>query len=94
MPPANTDAMRKNQRAYWRRTRQLTVQLLSVWFVVTVGTIFFARELSSVTFFGWPVSFYMAAQGCGLIFLAIVAIYAWRMQKIEQRFQRENDHVQ
>ncbi len=94
MPPANTDAMRKNQRAYWRRTRQLTVQLLSVWFVVTVGTIFFARELSSVTFFGWPVSFYMAAQGCGLIFLAIVAIYAWRMQKIDQLLKHDNDHVQ
>jgi putative solute:sodium symporter small subunit len=82
------------QTAYWRRTRQLTIKLLGVWFAVTLGTIFFARELSDVTFFGWPFSFYMAAQGTTLVYLIIVGIYAWRMRQLEQTFQGEHTDVQ
>jgi putative solute:sodium symporter small subunit len=66
--------------AYWQHTRRLTVWLLLAWFLVTFGIIFFARELSSVTLFGWPFSFYMAAQGTVLIYVMIVAVYAWRMR--------------
>jgi putative solute:sodium symporter small subunit len=69
---------------YWRRTRRLTLQLLLVWFLVTFGVIFFARELSGLTLFGWPLSFYMAAQGATLIYVVIVAVYAWRMQRLDE----------
>jgi putative solute:sodium symporter small subunit len=68
---------------YWRRTRRLTLQLLLVCFLVTFGVIFFARELSGLTLFGWPLSFYIAAQGATLIYVAIVAVYAWRMQRLD-----------
>jgi putative solute:sodium symporter small subunit len=29
-----------------------------------------------LTVFGWPLSFYMAAQGAALIYLAILGVYA------------------
>jgi len=74
---------------YWRHTQRLTVQLLFVWLFVTIVTIFFARELSGVTLFGWPFSFYMAAQGATLIYLLIVGIYAWRMRGLEKTFNLE-----
>jgi len=38
-----------------------------------------------MTLFGWPLSFYMAAQGLVVIYLIIVAVYTWQMQ----RFDRE-----
>lgn len=88
-PVKSTIPTRKT--AYWRRTRQLTVKLLVLWFLVTLGTIFFARELSTVSLFGWPLSFYMAAQGTALIYLIIVGIYAWRMRKLEKTFV--SDHT-
>ncbi|MGZ3159470.1 MAG: DUF4212 domain-containing protein [Burkholderiaceae bacterium] len=88
--PAKT-TMPIKKTAYWRRTRQLTVKLLAVWFVVTLGTVFFARELSSVVLFGWPLSFYMAAQGTTLAYLIIVGIYAWRMRQFEKTFN--GDHT-
>jgi putative solute:sodium symporter small subunit len=46
--------------------------------------IFFARELAGFTFFGWPVSFYMAAQGTTLIYVGIVGCYAWRMRRFDR----------
>jgi putative solute:sodium symporter small subunit len=85
--PADTIPIK--QTAYWRRTRQLTVKLLAVWFAVTIGTIFFARELSGMTFFGWPLSFYMAAQGATLVYLIIVGIYAWRMRQLEKNLVKD-----
>jgi putative solute:sodium symporter small subunit len=81
------------QTAYWRRTRQLTVKLLAVWFVVTIATIFFARELSGFTFFGWPFSFYMAAQGATLVYLVIVGVYAWRMRQLERNFAKDHTNA-
>ncbi|MGC8050168.1 DUF4212 domain-containing protein, partial [Salmonella enterica] len=51
--------------------------------------IYFARELDRVHLFGWPVSFYMAAQGMMLIYLAIVVLYVRRMRRIEQLVRRE-----
>lgn len=77
-------AMPAARDAYWRRTKRLTLQLMLVWGGVTFGVIFFARELSTMTLFGWPVSFYMAAQGAILIYLALVAAYAWCMRRLDR----------
>lgn len=79
--------------AYWRQSRRLILQLLLVWFLVTFGVIFFARELSHVRFFGWPFSFYMAAQGATLIYVAIVAVYAWRMRRLDKMLKDDGGNV-
>jgi putative solute:sodium symporter small subunit len=88
--PSKPDVARA--RTHWQRVRRLTAILLLAWFVVTFGVVFFARELSAFTLFGWPLSFYMAAQGTILIYLAIVAIYAWRMHRLDQA-DSEEDHA-
>jgi putative solute:sodium symporter small subunit len=75
----------QRRAALWRRTRRLTMTLLAVWFGVTFAAIFFARELAGLTLFGWSVSFYMAAQGALLIYLAIVGISALAMRALEAR---------
>ena len=69
---------------YWRRVRLLTLGLLAVWFAVSFGVVFFARELSALSILGWPVSFYMAAQGATLIYLAIIVVYALVMKKLDR----------
>ena len=75
----------RRRSALWRRTRRLTMALLAIWFGVTVAAIFFARELAGLTLFGWSVSFYIAAQGALLAYLAIVGIYALVMKALEAR---------
>lgn len=73
----------------WHRTRRMTGWLLALWFLATFFFIYFARELDQVHLFGWPISFYMAAQGMMLIYLAIVVLYVRRMRRIEQLVRRE-----
>lgn len=72
------------RNTYWRRVRLLTAALVVVWFLLTFGVVFFARELSGFTLFGWPFSFYMAAQGLILLYLAIIALYVKRMRRLDQ----------
>lgn len=74
----------KTSRPYWRRTKKLTSILLLVWCVLTFGVLFFARELASLHFFGWPFSFYMAAQGLTLIYVLILGIFSFYSHRIEQ----------
>lgn len=69
---------------HWTRTRHVTLLLLVLWSCVTVLVIFRARELSGIRFFGWPLSFYMAAQGCVLVYLALIGLYAWSMEWIDR----------
>ena len=71
-----------NHRQYWRKTRALTALLLLVWFAVTFGVSYFARSLN-FTFFGWPFSFWMGAQGALLVYCGIVGFYAWYMNRLD-----------
>jgi len=39
-----------------------------------------------MTVFGWPLSFYLAAQGASLVYLAIIGAYAWQMRRLDRRY--------
>jgi putative solute:sodium symporter small subunit len=71
-----------NHQAYWRKNLRITAILLGIWFVVTYVMAYFARDLS-FNFFGWPFSFYMAAQGSLAIYVAIIWFYANYMNKLD-----------
>lgn len=71
---------------YWRRNLLVTGVLLAIWFVVTFVVIWFARELNSVTFLGFPLGFYMAAQGSLVIYVLIIGYYAWYMGKLDKEY--------
>ena len=90
--PLNSQTTMLNRHQYWQRTRRLTFILLTVWFLVTFGVILFARQLSGLTLFGWSVSYYMAAQGTILVYVAIVGFYTWRMSKLDKRLERGDDN--
>ena len=70
------------QRRYWRKTLQLTAGLLLIWFLVSFVATYFARELS-FTFFGWPFSFWLGAQGGLLVYGLIIGFYAWAMHRLD-----------
>jgi putative solute:sodium symporter small subunit len=70
-------------RSYWTKNLKITAVLLIIWFIATFVMIFFARELAAINFFGWPLSFYMAAQGSLIIYVAIIGFYAVYMRKLD-----------
>jgi putative solute:sodium symporter small subunit len=69
---------------YWRRNIALTGVLLAIWFVATFVVGYFAVPLSRINFFGWPLSFYMAAQGSLIIYVLIIWYYARRMGQLDR----------
>jgi putative solute:sodium symporter small subunit len=70
---------------YWRANLRITGILLAIWFVVTFVVGFFARELN-FTFFGWPFSFWVAAQGALIVYVVIIWYYARHMNRLDEQF--------
>ena len=73
-------------RTYWRRNLVLTAVLLSIWFVVTYVMAWFAPQLNQFHFFGFPLGYYMAAQGSLVIYVLLIAFYAWRMNRLDREY--------
>lgn len=75
----------EGHRLYWRKNLTITAALLFVWFLVTYGVGFYARDLN-FNFFGWPFSFWMGAQGALVVYVLIIWFYARYMNKLDQEF--------
>ena len=73
-------------KEYWRRNMKLTGILLFIWFAATFIMGYYARELAEINFFGWPLSFYMGAQGSLIIYVVIIWYYARAMGKLDEEF--------
>jgi putative solute:sodium symporter small subunit len=71
---------------YWRKNLAITSVLLAIWFVVTFAIGWFARELSSITVLGFPLPFYMGAQGSLIIYVLIILYYANYMNKLDVEY--------
>jgi len=71
---------------YWRKNLVITAVLLAVWFVATFVEAWYARELNQITFLGFPLGFYMSAQGSLIIYVVIIYIYAKYMRKLDLEY--------
>jgi putative solute:sodium symporter small subunit len=76
----------EKHKEYWSKNLTLTAILLSIWFVVTFVMAYFARDLNSINFFGWPLAFYMGAQGSLIIYVVIIWYYARAMNKMDDEY--------
>ena len=72
----------ERQRRYWRKTQRLTAALLMIWFLVSFVATYFARDLN-FSFFGWPFSFWLGAQGGPLLYGLIIGFCAWAMHRLD-----------
>jgi putative solute:sodium symporter small subunit len=73
--------------AYWRSTLRLSAGLLGVWLLVTLAVCLFGPSLT-FGFFGWPFGFWATAQGALLVFCAIVWVYAFAMDRLDEAHGR------
>ncbi|HOB00860.1 MAG TPA: DUF4212 domain-containing protein [Casimicrobium huifangae] len=72
-------------REYWRRNLLITLVLMAIWFVVTFVVGYAARDLS-FSFFGWPFSFWMGAQGALIVYVALIWYYARTMNRLDREY--------
>ena len=81
------DLTERQKQEYWRYNVTLTTVLLVIWFVVTfVISGLMGGWLNHVSFLGFPLGYYMAAQGSLAIFVVEIAVYAYLMNKKDLEF--------
>ena len=68
---------------YWHKNLVVTAILLFIWFVVTFVEGWYARELNAITILGFPLGFYMSAQGSLAIYVVIICYYQHFMNKLD-----------
>ena len=71
---------------YWRKNLVITAILLFIWFVVTFVEAWYARELNQFSFLGFPLGFYMSAQGSLIIYVVLIGVYAWYMNRLDVEY--------
>jgi putative solute:sodium symporter small subunit len=78
-----TPEMRK---AHWAKTKSLTITVLVIWFIFSFVVHWFADSLNAFTFIGFPLGFYMAAQGSLAIVVVLIFWLVHRQGKIDEEF--------
>lgn len=77
----------QQRQAYWRYNVRLTIVLLIIWFVTAyIVSGLAAGWLNQVTLLGFPLGYYMAAQGSLAIFVIEIAMYAYLMNKRDRQY--------
>lgn len=78
---------------YWSANLRITGILLFIWFFVTFVLGYFARDLT-FTFFGWPFSFWVGAQGALIVYCVIIWFYARYMNNLDNEYGVQEDEVE
>jgi putative solute:sodium symporter small subunit len=80
-----TMQLTERHQEYWGKNLRITGLLLALWFLVTFVLLYFARDLT-FSFFGWPFSFWVAAQGALIVYCLIIWYYARYMNNLDKEY--------
>lgn len=85
--------MKPEQRAaYWRANLRILAVCMAIWFVVSYGFgILFVEQLNRITIGGFPLGFWFAQQGSIYVFVLLIFFYAWRMNRVDQKYDVHED---
>ncbi len=82
----------ENRAAYWRANLRLVAFCMAIWFLCSYGFgILLVDQLNAIRFGGFKLGFWFAQQGSIYVFVALIFFYAWRMNKIDQKYDVHED---
>jgi len=87
-------AARGGAREYWRRNLRYVAALLAVWFAVSFGAgILFVEPLNRVRIpgTGFPLGFWFAQQGSIYVFVVLIFVYVWLMNRLDREFDVDEE---
>jgi len=77
----------KNLNEYWQKNLKILAVLLLVWFLVSYGCgILFAEALNVYKIGGFPLGFWFAQQGSIYVFVILIFIYVWFMNRLDKEY--------
>ena len=81
--PLNSD----RASAYWRANVRLIVSLLAIWGTVALGFgVLLVDLLNQYRIGRVPLGFWFAQQGSIYVFVVLVFVYAWRMDRLDRKY--------
>jgi putative solute:sodium symporter small subunit len=83
-PPPTIDPA--TAQAYWRKTSGLMWTMLAIWLFASFIVHLFAPSLNPIHILGFPLGFYMAAQGSLIIFVLQLVWFARAQNRIDEEF--------
>ena len=75
-----------NIERHWEKTKGLMMLTLAIWFVFSIVIFMFGEGLNNSSFLGYPLAYYMCAQGSIIIFVVLIFWFANRQEKIDEEF--------
>lgn len=77
----------QQRQEYWRKNLRLMAVLLVIWALVSFGAgILFVEPLNNIEMLGYPLGFWFAQQGSIITFVILIAVYVWRMDKLDASY--------
>lgn len=82
----------EKNKAYWRKNLQYLAILLGIWFITSyLCSVVFVEQLDKIRIGGCPLGFYFAQQASIWIFVELIFVYAWLMNRLERRYSQHED---
>tara|TARA_X000000368_G_scaffold137179_1_gene107847 strand:- start:375 stop:635 length:261 start_codon:yes stop_codon:yes gene_type:complete len=75
-----------NKERHWEKTKGLMIITLAIWFVFSIVIFMFGEGLNNSSFLGYPLAYYMCAQGSIVVFVVLIFWFANRQEKIDEEF--------
>lgn len=77
----------KALKDYWKKNLQYLLILLGIWFLVSYGAgILFADSLNEIKIGGFKLGFWFAQQGSIYVFVILIFVYVWLMNRLDREF--------
>ena len=87
--------MDKRNKEYWNSNLKIVSVLLVIWFLVSFGFgILFSDFLDQIKIGGFKLGFWFAQQGSIYIFVILIFVYVYLMQKLDKKISQEKDSDQ
>ena len=79
------------QKKYWKQNLKYLAILLSIWFLVSyVFGILLVDQLNSIRIAGFKLGFWFAQQGSIYVFVILIFVYIWLMNKLDKKYNIDN----
>lgn len=75
-----------NDEAWWSKTKGLMITCVIVWAIFGYLIHMFVESLNNIVILGFPLGFYMAAQGSLIVFVALTFWFSNRQDSIDREF--------
>ena len=72
------------KEVHWQRTKGLMIVHLVIWFIFSFVVHWFAPQLNKISVIGFPLGFYMAAQGSLIVFVVQLFVFAKQQETIDR----------